>query len=170
MAVTNNESYAHTMRMLRDWGQERKYHHDLKGFNYRMAGFQGACLRVKLSHLDAWTERRREHAASYHDMLARTVVGLPQARDYARHVYHLYAVRAREREALQVHLATQGIQTGIHYPIPVHLQKAYADLGYAAGDFPSSEEAAGSVLSLPMFAELSDIQIELVAKAIGEFA
>ena len=166
MVVTNNEEFAHTLRMLRDWGQERKYHHVLKGFNYRMEGVQGAILRVKLRHLDGWTEARRRHAALYNERLAEVDVQKPVEMPYAKHVYHVYAIRTPKRDLLQESLQAQGIQTGIHYPIPVHLQKAYADFGYGAGDLPVTEQAANELLSLPMFAELTDSQIEVVCAAV----
>ncbi len=164
--VTNSDEYARTIRMLRDWGAEKKYEHVLKGYNYRMEGMQGAILRAKLRHLDAWTEARRAHAGQYARLLAGSPVRTPQELPYARHVYHVYAVRSRKREALQKHLLDKGIQTGIHYPIPVHMLKAYSDLGYGPGDFPCSEGASQEVLSLPMFAELTTEQIAEVAGAI----
>ncbi len=166
MVVTNNEDYAKTIRMLRDWGQESKYHHVWKGFNYRMEGIQGAILRVKLRHLDAWTEARRQHAASYDRYLEDAGVTLPVEAPYARHVYHVYAVRTPKRDALQAAVQAQGIQTGIHYPIPVHLQKAYGGFGYGVGDLPVTEKAAAELLSLPMFPELQQTQIEAVAAAV----
>ena len=137
MIVTNSDDQAKTMRMLRDWGQEQRYHHLLKGFNYRMDAIQGAILRVKLRHLEAWTEARRAHARRYSLLLAgsahlRTPVEIADR----RHVYHVYAVRSRDRDGLQRALSAEGIQSGLHYPIPVHLQKAHADLGYQAGRFP----------------------------------
>lgn len=168
MVVTNNPEYARTVRMFRDWGAEKKYQHVLKGYNYRLEGLQGAILRVKLRHLEDWTQRRRENAARYNQLLAGNGIRTPEEMPYARHVYHVYAIRTSERDALQHALHTQGIQTGIHYPIPVHLQPAYADLGYQAGDFPCSEEAAREVLSLPMYAELSVEQVEQVAIALRE--
>ena len=166
MVVTNNPDYAHTVGMLRDWGQETKYHHVLKGYNYRMDGVQGAILRVKLRYLDAWTEARRTHAALYNELLVNSPVKLPMEMPYSHHVYHVYAVRLSQRDHLQKKLNEQGIQTGIHYPIPVHLQAAYADLGYSAGDFPHSEAASNEVLSLPMYAELSKEQVEQVGAAL----
>jgi dTDP-4-amino-4,6-dideoxygalactose transaminase len=168
MVVTNNPEYAHTIQMLRDWGQERRYHHVLKGYNYRMDGLQGAILRVKLRHLDAWTEARRAIATEYDQLLTKAEVITPTVMPYSHHVYHIYAVRSTERDLLQQHLHEQGIQTGIHYPIPVHLQPAYADLGYQLGDFPHSELASREVLSLPMFAELSSVQIKAVSIAVSE--
>ena len=150
------------VRMLRDWGQDRKYHHVLKGFNYRMEGLQGSILRVKLRHLDGWTEARRTHARGYDSLLADAGLVTPTESPWARHVYHVYAVRTRERDALQRTLHANGVQTGIHYPVPVHLQPAYADLGYRAGQFPHAERAADEVLSLPMYPELSRTQREMV--------
>lgn len=167
MVLTDNPDFARTIRMLRDWGQERKYHHVLKGYNYRMEGIQGAVLRVKLRHLEAWTEARRAHAARYHELLASSVV-VPQEMPYARHVYHVYAIRARHRDNLHQELNARGIQTGIHYPVPVHLLEAYRDLGYVRGEFPCSEQVAGEVLSLPLFPELTDSQIETVSAAVRE--
>ncbi|MCX7594267.1 MAG: DegT/DnrJ/EryC1/StrS family aminotransferase [Fischerella sp.] len=166
IVVTSNPEYAQTIRMLRDWGQERKYHHVLKGYNYRMDGIQGAILRVKLRHLDAWTEARRAHAALYDQLLADSGLTTPAVMPYSHHVYHVYAVRTPQREKLQQHLHEQGIQTGIHYPIPVHLQPAYSDLGYKSGDFPHSELAAREVLSLPMYAELTSVQVRTVAETL----
>jgi len=170
MVVTDNPEYARTIRMLRDWGQERKYHHVLKGYNYRMEGMQGAILRVKLRHLDAWTEARRRHAALYDKLLSGTGIQIPRVMEYAHHVYHIYGVRVAQRDKLQQTLQQQGIQTGIHYPIPVHMLEAYADLGYKLGDFPQSELAADEVLSLPMFAELTDKQINIVTQTISKYA
>jgi dTDP-4-amino-4,6-dideoxygalactose transaminase len=169
IVVTNSEDYARTIRMLRDWGQERKYHHALKGFNYRMEGIQGAVLRVKLRYLDGWNEARRRHAALYDAALVNTVLETPVETLHARHVYHVYALRSRERDALQKFLQEREIQTGIHYPVPVHLQKAYADLGYKAGDFPVTETAAAELLSLPMYPELKKPQIDRVIAEIQAF-
>jgi dTDP-4-amino-4,6-dideoxygalactose transaminase len=168
MVVTNNEEFAHTIRMLRDWGQERKYQHVLKGFNYRMEGVQGAILRVKLRHLDAWTEARRRHAACYNELLAGVAVQRPVEMPYAKHVYHVYAIRTPKRDQMQETLQAKGIQTGIHYPIPVHLQRAYADFGYKVGALSVTEQAASELLSLPMFAELENNQIEAVCAAVRE--
>jgi dTDP-4-amino-4,6-dideoxygalactose transaminase len=170
MVVTSHEHFARIIRMMRDWGQERKYHHVLKGYNYRLEAIQGAILGVKLRHLEAWTEARRRHARLYDVLLSQSAVEPPKARLHARHVYHVYAVRSRDRDALQSYLQTRGIQTGIHYPIPVHLQKAYADLGYRKGDFPHSERAAAEVLSLPMYPELASTAIEQVAEAVRSFS
>jgi dTDP-4-amino-4,6-dideoxygalactose transaminase len=166
MAVTNDAGHARQIRMLRDWGQEKKYHHVLRGYNYRMDGLQGAILRVKLRHLPEWTDARRRHADAYNALLAGTGLVTPAEMDYSRHVYHVYAVRTPDRESLQPALQNAGVQTGIHYPVPVHLQEAHADLGYREGQFPNAEIAAREVLSLPMFPEMTASQIEHVAAAV----
>jgi len=170
MVVTDNAEYARTIRMLRDWGAEKKYQHVLKGYNYRLEGIQGAILRVKLRHLEAWTEGRRAAAAQYDQLLGGSGVPTPQAMPHNRHVYHIYAIRTGKRQAWMDALQADGIQSGIHYPIPVHLLPAYEDLGYKAGQFPHSEKAANEVLSLPMFPELTPAQCETVANAIRKLA
>ena len=152
MVVTNNADYARTIRMLRDWGAEKKYQHVLKGYNYRMEGIQGAVLRVKLRHLETWTRRAVPPQRATTGYWPGAEFRRPEAMSYARHVYHVYAIRSGQRQQWQEALHAQGIQTGIHYPIPVHLLPAFADLGYTAGQFPHSEQAANEVLSLPMFA------------------
>lgn len=168
MVVTNNPDYARTIRMLRDWGAERKYEHVLKGYNYRMDGFQGAILRIKLRHLESWTVLRRKHAKRYNELLIDSSILTPKEMPYSRHVYHIYAVRTSQRETLQQIFRTREIHTGIHYPIPVHMMEAHADLGYHAGDFPCSEQAASEVLSLPMFAELTTMQQETIVASIRQ--
>jgi dTDP-4-amino-4,6-dideoxygalactose transaminase len=170
MVVTNNAAMAKHIRMLRDWGQDRKYHHVLKGFNYRMEGLQGSILRVKLRHLDHWTEARRTHAVEYRRLLRDSGVEIPIEAPYARHVYHVYAVRTPDRATLQRTLQSNGIGSGIHYPVPVHLQPAYADDAYGPGDFPHAERAANEVLSLPMYPELSFTNVEMVVAAVKEQA
>ena len=166
IATTNDEKYAHTMRLLRDWGQEKKYYHDLHAFNYRMDAIQGAILRVKLRQLDKWTDARRAHARRYDELLGAT--GIKHATEVKgrKHVYHIYGVYHENRDKLQAALQAAGIHTGIHYPIPVHLQRAYSDLGYNVGDLPVTENVALEQLSLPMFPELTDDQIGRVAKEI----
>ena len=166
--TTSNADYASKIRMLRDWGQDRKYHHLLRGFNYRMEGFQGAVLRVKLRHLEKWTEARRTGVAKYNQLLADAGVKLPVEMPWARHVYHVYTLRSADRDGLQAALAAEGIQSGIHYPVPVHMQTAYADLGYGRGAFPESEKAAAEVLSLPLFPEITDAQLEVVSRVVQE--
>jgi dTDP-4-amino-4,6-dideoxygalactose transaminase len=165
-ATTSNPEYARKLRMLRDWGAETKYHHVLKGFNFRLDGIQGAVLRVKLRHLDSWNGARRDGAAHYNQLLRSASLATPTAVDHTEHVWHVYAVRTGMRAALQHALQTAGSASGIHYPVPVHLQPAYADLGYKEGSFPEAERASREVLSLPMFPELTEAQRELVAKAI----
>jgi len=166
MAITANPEYARTIGMLRDWGAEKKYHHVLKGYNYRLEGIQGAILRVKLRYLEGWTEARRAAAGRYGTLLAGSGIPLPEAAPNVRHVYHIYAIRTQNRAALQEALQSRGIQTGIHYPTPVHLLPAYEDLGYRAGQFPHSEKAADEVLSLPMYPELTAAMQEEVAAAL----
>lgn len=164
--TTNNSEYAQKIRMLRDWGQDRKYHHVLRAFNYRMEGLQGAILRVKLRHLESWTDARRAIAARYNQLLAGTDIERPTEMPGARHVYHLYTVRSDHRDSLRTTLDADGIQTAVHYSIPAHLQPAYADLGYGKGSLPQSETAADRVLSLPIYPELSEQSVEEVATAV----
>jgi dTDP-4-amino-4,6-dideoxygalactose transaminase len=164
--VTSNPEYAKTIRLLRSWGESRRYYHDLRGFNYRLEGMQGAILRVKLRHLESWTEARRAHASVYHQLLAESGVVAPAEKPYARHVFHVYAVRSPHRDAMVEGLNAAGVQTGIHYPIPVHLQRAYRDPRYKEGDFPIAERVAREVFSLPMFPELQRSQIETVCQAV----
>jgi dTDP-4-amino-4,6-dideoxygalactose transaminase len=164
--TTNNPELARIVKALRDWGAERKYYHDLKGFNYRLEGVQGAVLRVKMAYIEQWTEARRAAAAYYDAALPALGVRTPTALPDRRHVYHVYAVRDVERDALQTFLRDHEVATGIHYPIPVHLQNAFADLGYQQGDFPHAEAAANEVLSLPMFPELKPEQQDVVVAAM----
>lgn len=166
MVTTHDAGHARTIRMLRDWGAEKKYQHVLKGYNFRLEGIQGAVLRVKLRHLEAWTEARRQAARHYDTLFEGSGVAMPVQASFARHVYHLYVVRTTQRQLWQDALTAQGIQTGIHYPTPVHLLPAFADLGYRAGEFPHSEQAANEVLSLPMFPELTEAQCGEVARAV----
>jgi dTDP-4-amino-4,6-dideoxygalactose transaminase len=168
IVVTDRPDYARTIRMLRDWGAEKKYHHVLKGFNFRLEGMAGAVLRVKLRYLEGWTEARRASAAHYDALFAGSGVATPAACERNRHVYHLYVIRTDRRQALQEGLAARGIQTGIHYPTPVHLLPAFSELGHRVGDFPHSERAANEVLSLPMFPELTAVQTAEVARAVIE--
>jgi dTDP-4-amino-4,6-dideoxygalactose transaminase len=167
LITTDDESLARTIRMLRDWGAEKKYEHVLKGYNYRLEALQGAILRVKLRHLEEWTNARIAHASRYAELIDPSFAS-PATLAYARHVFHVYAIRVADRPAFQSALAEKGVQTGIHYPIPVHLLPAWADLGHRRGDFPHSEKAADEVLSLPMYPELSDEQIVAVASAVND--
>jgi dTDP-4-amino-4,6-dideoxygalactose transaminase len=166
--VTNNKDYAKTIRMLRDWGQEKRYQHVLKGYNYRMEGFQGAILRVKLRHLEAWTETRRSYARLYGQLLADSGIQTPVARADSRHVYNVYAVRTPHRDTVRNGLAERDIQSAVHYPDPIHLLEAWRDLGYTKGDFPVAELMAQEELSLPMYPELTQEQIERVVTAARE--
>jgi dTDP-4-amino-4,6-dideoxygalactose transaminase len=169
IVTTNNAEYARQMKLLRDWGQEKKYHHEVLAYNYRMDGIQGAILRVKLRQLEAWTELRRSHARLYGECLAQT--GIRRAVEFTdrRHVYHIYSVFHPQRQQLQAALQEAGIHTGMHYPIPVHLQKPYQNLGYREGDFPVTEQTAKEQLSLPMFAELTSEQVKRVAQAVSNW-
>ena len=166
MVVTSNPEFARTIRMLRDWGAEKKYHHVMKGYNFRMEGIQGAVLRVKLRHLEAWTDARRIAASHYDRLLVGSGITTPTLMPYARHVYHIYAIRTAHRQALQQALLADGVQTGIHYPTPVHLLPAFAELRLGRGAFPHSERAADEVLSLPMFPELTEAQCVHVTNAL----
>lgn len=164
--VTNDEDLATRLRLLRQHGQTSKYEHAIIGYNFRLEEMQAAVLNVKLPHLDKWNNGRRERAARYNELLSDTGLVLPREMDYARHVYHVYAVQCDNRDELQNRLAASGIQTGVHYPIPIHLQPAYASLGYKVGDLPVTEQLSERVLSLPLFAELTDDQQRAVADAI----
>ena len=164
--TTQSAEFNRTVRMLRDWGAEKKYQHVLKGYNYRLEGIQGAVLRVKLKYLEKWTEARRSAATLYGKLFDGSGVPTPYVAPNVRHVYHIYAIRTGTRAAWQDALNAKGVQTGIHYPIPVHLLPAYADLGYKAGQFPHSEAAANEVLSLPMFPEITPAQVEGVVTAV----
>lgn len=166
LAVTNDDELARKMRMLRDWGCEKKYHHELSGYNYRMDNIQGAILRIKLRHLEKWTEARRAHAAFYDQHLKGLNLEFVPQKDYARHVYHLYPILVENRDQVMRTLAEEGVQSGIHYPIPVHLQPAYANLGYKEGDFPVSESIARRTMSLPMFPEMTQEQAQRVVDAV----
>ncbi|MEJ0038430.1 MAG: DegT/DnrJ/EryC1/StrS family aminotransferase [Gammaproteobacteria bacterium] len=164
--TTQSPEFNRTVRMLRDWGAEKKYQHVLKGYNYRLEGIQGAVLRVKLKYLEKWTEARRSAAALYGKLFEDSGIPTPYVAPNVRHVYHIYAVRTGTRAAWQDALNAKGVQTGIHYPIPVHMLPAYADLGYKQGQFPHSEAAANEVLSLPMFPEITQAQVEGVVSAV----
>ena len=166
MIVTSDATLADRLRLLRNWGQRTKNEHIIPGFNARLEGMQGAILRVKLRYLPEWTDARRRHAARYRELFADAGIGLPVEMPYARHVYHLFTIRARERDALQAALRSAGIQTGLYYPVPVHLQPAYTDPRYSEGAFPVSERASLEVLSLPMFPQMSEDQIATVVSAI----
>ncbi len=165
--LTNDEELATKVRLLRDHGSAKKYFHDMVGYNYRMHGFQGAVLGVKLKYLVAWTDARRRIAKRYEQLLADRGVLVKQAKPHVRHVYHLFVIRVKNRDKVAAILKDQGVTTGIHYPIPLHLTGAYAPLGYRKGDFPVAEAAAAEVLSLPMYAELTNDMIEYVVARLN---
>ncbi len=170
--TTNDEAIAQRMKMIRDHGQAKKYYHDIEGYNGRLDSIQAGWLSVKLRHLASWNESRRELAHRYHNLLAeaKSAVVIPREAAWTKGVYHLYVVRVQDREALQAHLSEAGIGTGIHYPIPLHLQKAYQHLNYKKGDFPVTERVAAEIVSLPMFPQLQQEQLNEVAKKVKEFA
>jgi dTDP-4-amino-4,6-dideoxygalactose transaminase len=168
--VGADASQLETVRRLREHGQTSKYYHETEGYNGRMDAIQAAFLRVKLRHLPQWNGNRRRAAAWYREALADiTEIRLPVEAAYSAHVWHLYVIRAERREALQRHLGVKGIGTGLHYPLPLHLQHAYSHLGLGRGAFPVTERAADEVLSLPMYPELTQEQIGQVADAIRAF-
>ncbi len=171
-AVTSNDSVlVSTIKMLRDHGQVKKYYHDMEGYNGRLDTIQAGLLHTKLPHLAGWNARRRELASDYNHLLAyNDAVGLPYEPSWSRAVYHLYVIRTSDREGMMTHLKKSGIGTGIHYPIPLHLQKAYASLNYSVGDFPIAERASAEILSLPMFPQLTVAQQSKVAEAVLAFA
>jgi dTDP-4-amino-4,6-dideoxygalactose transaminase len=168
--TTNDDDIARVCRCLRDHGQATKYYHDMEGYNGRLDAIQCGFLSVKLTHLPDWTEARRNHARQYNELL-KSVPGVtvPYEPQWSKAVYHLYIVRVQNREAVQKSLGEKGISTGLHYPVPLHLQKAYSNLGYKKGDFPATEKAAGEILSLPMFPSLTEENVRLVADALLDF-
>lgn len=167
--VTGNQELQEKIRILRDHGQTQKYHHALVGWNARMDGIQAAVLGVKLRHLENGNQLRRSHAAQYDQAFTGIEELLtPSEASYARHVYHIYAIRIRERDEVIEMLAKMGVACGIHYPVPIHLQQAYQSLGYEAGAFPIAERAARQLISLPMFPELTPSQVEVVAEGVKE--
>jgi dTDP-4-amino-4,6-dideoxygalactose transaminase len=168
--VTDDDAIAARLRALRDHAQEQRYHHNEIGFNYRMDAMQGAILGIKLKHLAGWTEGRRRVAERYHDLLAGLPLQLPTEAPGRYHVWHLFVALHPERDRVRRELEARGVQTGLHYPIPLHLQKAYAHLGYREGDFPVSERVGRECLSLPMFAELTEQQQDAVVEALREVA
>jgi len=169
--TTNDEALAKRMKMIRDHGQAKKYYHDIEGYNGRLDSIQAGWLSVKLRHLAKWNESRRNLAHRYHELFsnAKDSLVIPFEAHWTKGVYHLYVVRVQDREALQAHLAEAGIGTGIHYPIPLHLQKAYQHLGYKNGDFPVTERVAEEIVSLPMFPQLQQSQQMDVANKVLEF-
>jgi len=169
MVVTDRDDVAERVRLLRNYGQGSKYLHVVKGINSRLDAVQAAVLRVKLRHLSKWNEARRRHAAHYDQTLRDLPVVPPGEAPGSTHCYHLYVIRAPRRDELKAHLEGTGISCGIHYPIPIHLQEAYADLKLAAGSFPVTERLAGEILSLPIFPEMADSDVDTVCAGIAAF-
>jgi dTDP-4-amino-4,6-dideoxygalactose transaminase len=171
-ATTNDDAIAAKIRMLRDHGQAKKYYHDVEGYNGRLDAIQAGLLHVKLKHLPDWNEARRDRAAKYNRLItaAGSPVATPFEPSWSHAVYHLYVVRTEDREGLMAFLKDRSIGTAIHYPIPLHLQKAYSNLGYKEGDFPVSERVAREIVSLPMFPQLTGEQQDRVLAALVEFA
>jgi dTDP-4-amino-4,6-dideoxygalactose transaminase len=166
---TDNPEIAERLRLLRNYGQTRRYYHAVKGFNSRLDELQAAILRVKLHYLDDWNSRRRDLARRYDELLQDLPVTRPQEAAWGRHVFHLYVMRAPERDQLCSFLAERGIQTIIHYPVPVHLQEAYRDLNIPLGALPEAEKAAREIVSLPFYPEIRNDEIDTVAASIREF-
>jgi len=166
--TTNDADLARRIRMWRDHGSLRKYEHQIAGYNMRMEGVQGGILAVKLRYLDRWNELRREAAAQYARVLAGTPVIVPEEMPYGKHVYHLYVVQSSDRDALRQQLADAGIESGLHYPIPLHMQQAYLHLGYKQGDFPVTEQVKSRILSLPIYPGITAEAVEYVAAGVQE--
>ena len=169
--TTNDPDLAQTIRMLRDHGQAEKYYHDIEGYNGRLDAIQAGILQIKLRSLSEWNIERRERAARYQELLAEAFdqVVLPHEPSWANAVYHLYVIRTEERDEMRTYLAKCNIGTGIHYPIPLHLQKAYRRLGYREGDFPVAERTARQILSLPMYPQIKPEQQREVADSVISF-
>jgi len=168
--MSNDEEKCQQARMMRDHGSPKKYCHDVIGFNYRMSEFQAAVLNVKMKHVEGWTEKRRMNAKRYREGLKDVEqVIVPEEMDGAKHVYHLYVIRAKDRDLLQKCLRENGIASGLHYPVPLHLTEAFSYLGYKKGDFPVAEGLADGILSLPMYPELTEEQIDYVCEEIKDF-
>ncbi len=172
IVVTNSKEIAEKIKLLRNHGRiTKKYEHKIEGYSSRLDNLQAAILRVKLKYLNKWNDKRRNNAKKYNELLSN-INGIitPYEADYAKHVYHLYVVRTENRDKLREKLKSESIATGIHYPLPLHLQPAYSYLGYKNGDFPITEKASQEILSLPMFAELTDKQIEEIGKLIKNYS
>jgi dTDP-4-amino-4,6-dideoxygalactose transaminase len=163
----NRPEFARRVALLRDWGQEAKYDHVIAGYNYRMDGIQGAVLNVKMGHIESWTEARRTIARQYDALLSSLPFARPKPPRHSRHVYHVYAIRVPQREETLKRLREAGIGAGIHYPVPVHLQKAYSELGYRPGDLPVTEMLANEFLSLPIYPELLPEQVAEVVSTLA---
>ena len=168
ICVTNNPELAERMRVLRDHGSRRRYEHEIMGVNARMDEIQAAILRVKLPHLDTWNAARRAHAAAFTARLRGVVADVPETASWAEHAFYVYVIQVPNRDRVRDALTERGILTGVHYPIPLHLQEACAQYGYAKGSLPVTEAAAERILSLPMYAELTDEQVQQVCDALVE--
>jgi dTDP-4-amino-4,6-dideoxygalactose transaminase len=168
--VTNDEALAQKVRMLREHGSVKRYEHKLPGYNFRMEGIQGAVLAVKLPHLDRWNDHRRMVAQRYNERLAGQGIVVPKEAAESRHVYHLYVIQVEDRDSLRDHLTQRGIETGLHYPVPLHMQEAYASLGYRVGDFPVTERLTQRIVSLPMYPEMPLEAADYVCDAVLEWA
>jgi dTDP-4-amino-4,6-dideoxygalactose transaminase len=159
--------------MIRDHGQAQKYYHDIEGYNGRLDAIQAAFLRIKLKHLDKWNSQRRAAAARYNELLGPAASSgalvIPHEPEWSNAIYHLYVIRTADRDALAQHLKEANIQTGLHYPVPLHQQKCYAEWGYKTGSFPVTERVAAEILSLPMFPGLNDVQQKQVAQGVESF-
>ena len=169
VVVTSDDAVAKRLGMLRNYGQKEKYQHMFRGYNRRLDTLQAAVLRIKLKHLEEWNDARRQHAKNYGRLLGQTGIAVPRAAAHSESVWHLYVIQIDQRDALKEHLASRGIGVGIHYPVPIHLQPAYRDLGYRQGDFPVTEKCARRILSLPMYAELTSEIVNRVAETASEF-
>ena len=169
MVTTNNPEIARKVKMIRDHGSEKRYYHETLGWNGRLDELQAAALRIKLKHLDKWNETRRRNAEYYRKFLEGSGIVLPTVVEGNQHVYHLFVIRAHERDALREYLSAHGIGTGIHYPVPIHLQECYADMSEGKGSLPVTERITQEILSLPMYAELTTEQIDWVIENIKAF-
>ncbi len=170
MITTKTPEQAHTLKMLRNYGQEKRYYHTIKGFNSRLDELQAAILLTKIKYLDTWNTRRRDIADFYNQNIKNKAITKPVEVSYGKHVFHLYVIRHPERDRLQAYLQNNDVQTVIHYPLSIHLQEAYKDLGYSQGDFPVAEKVAEEILSLPIFPQLRDKEAETVAELINSFS
>lgn len=169
IVVTDDKEISEKMRLLRNYGQEKTYHSLIKGFNSRLDEIQAAILRVKMKNIDRWNEMRKRNALLYNEMLVGSGVITPVQRQISKHIYHLYVVRCMRRNGLRQWLGSNGISTNIHYPVPVHMQKAFSDFKAYKGSLPVTERYAGQILSLPMYPEMEKEQIEQVSEAIKKF-
>jgi len=167
--TTNNEDYVKHLHRLRNHGCDKRYYHDIVGYNMRMDGLQGAILEVKLQYINSWNKKRNMVADAYNAGITNPAIQKPVLKEFATSAYHLYVVTTEHREALRGHLNALGVSTGLHYPVPCHLQKAYADLGYKEGEMPVSEALAKNCLSLPIYAELEQNQIDFVIQSVNDF-